>query len=70
MTEETRKDSPTTSALALLVIFAVALSLFLWLGRAPLFDVDEGAFSQATLEMFQTEEAKTYGIIDRVISEH
>ena len=42
-----------TSALALVVPFAVALSLFLWLGRAPLFDVDEGAFSEATLEMFQ-----------------
>ena len=26
---------------------------FFLLGRAPLFDVDEGAFSQATLEMFQ-----------------
>jgi len=30
------------------------LASFLWmLGAAPLFDVDEGAFSQATLEMFQ-----------------
>src|SRR5690242_17167731 len=34
-------------------LIAVALSLFLWLGHAPLFDVDEGAFSEATLEMFQ-----------------
>ena len=38
---------------ALLVWAAVLLSFFLALGRAPLFDVDEGAFSQATLEMFQ-----------------
>ena len=39
--------------LALAVIGAVTVSLFLWLGHAPLFDVDEGAFSEATLEMFQ-----------------
>src|SRR5882672_5937685 len=32
---------------------AVITSFFLLLGAAPLFDVDEGAFSQATLEMFQ-----------------
>jgi 4-amino-4-deoxy-L-arabinose transferase-like glycosyltransferase len=32
---------------------AVAASFFWMLGTAPLFDVDEGAFSQATLEMFQ-----------------
>ncbi|HUQ75675.1 MAG TPA: glycosyltransferase family 39 protein [Burkholderiales bacterium] len=31
----------------------VAASFFWMLGAAPLFDVDEGAFSQATLEMFQ-----------------
>src|SRR3954465_10894046 len=31
----------------------VAASFFWVLGAAPLFDVDEGAFSQATLEMFQ-----------------
>ena len=31
----------------------VATSFFWMLGAAPLFDVDEGAFSQATLEMFQ-----------------
>src|SRR6476619_5546131 len=41
------------SPLALAVVLAVALSLFLRLGHAPLFDVDEGAFSEATLEMFQ-----------------
>src|SRR4029079_18074679 len=39
-------------AVGLLTLFAVALSLFLRLGDAPLFDVDEGAFSEATLEMF------------------
>src|SRR3954447_10359888 len=39
--------------LAALAVLAVALSFFLALGRAPLFDVDEGAFSQATMEMFQ-----------------
>src|SRR5258706_15638061 len=33
---------------------AAILAAFFWnLGGAPLFDVDEGAFSQATLEMFQ-----------------
>jgi len=32
---------------------AVLASFFWMLGQAPLFDVDEGAFSQATMEMFQ-----------------
>src|ERR671934_2382097 len=32
---------------------AVATSFYWMLGAAPLFDVDEGAFSQATLEMFE-----------------
>ena len=36
-----------------LTVAAVAASFFWMLGAAPLFDVDEGAFSQATLEMFQ-----------------
>jgi len=39
--------------LAVLALAAVAASFFFLLGRAPLFDVDEGAFSQATMEMFQ-----------------
>jgi 4-amino-4-deoxy-L-arabinose transferase-like glycosyltransferase len=39
--------------LAALTIAAVLASFFLCLGTAPLFDVDEGAFSQATMEMFQ-----------------
>src|SRR6059058_6074797 len=36
-----------------LTVSAVAASFFWMLGAAPLFDVDEGAFSQATLEMFE-----------------
>jgi 4-amino-4-deoxy-L-arabinose transferase-like glycosyltransferase len=40
-------------ALVVLALLAVLASFFFMLGRAPLFDVDEGAFSQATLEMFQ-----------------
>lgn len=37
-----------------LLIFALPIvSLFLRLGAAPLFDVDEGAFSEATREMFE-----------------
>src|SRR2546426_12469189 len=36
-----------------LTVAAVLASFFWMLGAAPLFDVDEGAFSQATLEMFQ-----------------
>jgi 4-amino-4-deoxy-L-arabinose transferase-like glycosyltransferase len=40
-------------ARAVLALAAVLGSFFFLLGRAPLFDVDEGAFSQATLEMFQ-----------------
>src|ERR1041384_8211912 len=39
--------------LAALAVPPVIFSLFLPLGRAPLFDVDEGAFSQATMEMFE-----------------
>src|ERR671939_2098036 len=36
-----------------LTVTAVIASFFWMLGTAPLFDVDEGAFSQATLEMFE-----------------
>jgi len=36
-----------------LAAITVVASFFWMLGAAPLFDVDEGAFSQATLEMFQ-----------------
>jgi 4-amino-4-deoxy-L-arabinose transferase-like glycosyltransferase len=40
-------------SLTVLTVLAVVLSLFFALGRSPLFDVDEGAFSQATMEMFE-----------------
>jgi 4-amino-4-deoxy-L-arabinose transferase-like glycosyltransferase len=36
-----------------LAVAAVLVSFFWMLGAAPLFDVDEGAFSEATLEMFE-----------------
>src|SRR3954447_11198194 len=36
-----------------LAVITVAASFFWMLGAAPLFDVDEGAFSQATMEMFE-----------------
>ena len=36
-----------------ITLLAVLLSFFFALGRSPLFDVDEAAFSQATIEMFQ-----------------
>jgi len=39
-------------AYAALTVAAVALSFFFALGLSPLFDVDEAAFSQATIEMF------------------
>jgi 4-amino-4-deoxy-L-arabinose transferase-like glycosyltransferase len=41
------------SAVRWLAAAAVVASFFWMLGAAPLFDVDEGAFSQATLEMFE-----------------
>lgn len=40
-------------AWVVLAMLALAASFFFALGRAPLFDVDEGAFSEATLEMFE-----------------
>jgi 4-amino-4-deoxy-L-arabinose transferase-like glycosyltransferase len=39
--------------LLVLAVLGVLLSFFFALGHSPLFDVDEGAFSQATMEMFQ-----------------
>ena len=42
-----------------LAAVAVLASFFWMLGAAPLFDVDEGAFSQATLEMFQRQDFLT-----------
>jgi len=42
--------SETTRLLAILAVI-IFISFFLGLGNAPLFDVDEGAFSEATREM-------------------
>ena len=53
MTALSTTSRPGQAALGVLALAAVLLSFFLLLGRAPLFDVDEGAFSQATLEMFE-----------------
>ena len=44
--------SPSSGLLHVLLLFTVGVSFFLALGSVPLFDVDEGAFSQATREMF------------------
>ena len=40
-------------ALTLLILVLPLASFFLMLGATPLFDVDEGAFSEATREMFE-----------------
>lgn len=40
------------SALRILALVAVAVSFYLNIGAVPLFDLDEGAFSEATREMF------------------
>src|SRR4029077_21141726 len=45
--------TPSSRSCVALTVLTVALSFFFALGRSPLFDVDEGAFSQATMEMFQ-----------------
>ncbi len=47
-------------ALLTLLIFSLPIvSFFLRLGGAPLFDVDEGAFSEATREMFERGDFRT-----------
>lgn len=46
-----REDIRHHVPLALLVMLGVGLSFFLGLGSVPLFDLDEGAFSEATREM-------------------
>jgi 4-amino-4-deoxy-L-arabinose transferase-like glycosyltransferase len=46
-----RRAGLRAAALPLLLAAAVLLGLFLNLGAMPLFDVDEGAFSEATREM-------------------
>src|SRR5262245_49612417 len=43
----------SSTAFIALTLMAVLASFYFALGRTPLFDVDEGAFSEATLEMFQ-----------------
>lgn len=45
--------TPAFKRFVALALLAVIASFFFALGNAPLFDVDEGAFSQATMEMFQ-----------------
>lgn len=39
------------AALRLLLAVGIGVSFFLWLGAVPLFDLDEGAFTEATREM-------------------
>ena len=56
MPSDLPSTDPVAQGSALFVavtMLAVVLSFFFALGRSPLFDVDEGAFSQATLEMFE-----------------
>ena len=43
--------APASGALLLLLAFAVLMSFFVGLGSVPLFDLDEGAFTEATREM-------------------
>lgn len=47
------------AALTLLIFSLPLVSFFLRLGGAPLFDVDEGAFSEATREMFERGDFRT-----------
>src|SRR2546423_13249514 len=54
-------DARSMGGMRWLAAAAVAASFFWMLGAAPLFDVDEGAFSEATLEMFERGDfASTY----------
>jgi 4-amino-4-deoxy-L-arabinose transferase-like glycosyltransferase len=48
-----RRAGLRAAALPLLLAAAILLGLFLNLGAMPLFDVDEGAFSEATREMLE-----------------
>lgn len=43
--------APTDRLLAAAVVAGICLSFYLGLGRVPLFDLDEGAFTEATREM-------------------
>ena len=47
------RSAPVPAALPLLLIVALWLAFFNQLGSFPLFDVDEGAFSEATREMLE-----------------
>lgn len=47
---------PTPRQLTGFLFVAVVLSLFAFIANAPLFDVDEGAFSEATREMFDRQD--------------
>ncbi len=49
----TRPASQSSKLFAAITLLGVLLSFFFALGRSPLFDVDEAAFSQATIEMFE-----------------
>jgi 4-amino-4-deoxy-L-arabinose transferase-like glycosyltransferase len=46
-------DVRTHRGFALLLVAAIAMSFFVGLGDVPLFDLDEGAFSEATREMLE-----------------
>ena len=48
---EANAAAPASGALLLLLAFAVLMSFFVGLGSVPLFDLDEGAFTEATREM-------------------
>jgi 4-amino-4-deoxy-L-arabinose transferase-like glycosyltransferase len=49
----TDRDRPFERWLTGGVLFLCAIAFFIDLARTPLFDVDEGAFAQTTIEMFQ-----------------
>ncbi len=46
-------DLRTQPLLTALLVVAVAFAFFVGLGAVPLFDLDEGAFTEATREMLQ-----------------
>lgn len=60
------RDTVSPFAQPLLLVTAVYLGLFLGLGRFPLFDVDEGAFSEATREMLERGDYVTTWLNDQL----
>lgn len=50
---QTAVHAPPLWLLRALLLFCVLFGFFYGLGQAPLFDLDEGAFSEATREMFE-----------------